>query len=146
MRKFQGPSARVEPLADSGGVCLTRPVYDQVRNKIDLTFTSLGEKSLKNVDLPMEVYKLDLLWDERRLEPKGKNDSNRIAVLPFANMSPDPNDEYFADGLTEELIERLSQVKGLEVIARTSVMTYKRKDKKILGYRQRAAYLNIHRG
>ena len=58
-----------------------------MRNKIDLRFTSLGEKSLKNIDLPIEVYKIDLPWDERVLEPKGKIDICRIAVLPFANMS-----------------------------------------------------------
>ncbi len=86
-------ASRIERLAENGGVCLTRQVYDQVRNKIDLTFTSLGEKSLKNVDLPIEVYKVDLPWDERGLEPKSKIDINRIAVLPFTNMSPDPNDE-----------------------------------------------------
>ena len=119
----------VEPLADSGGVCLTRQVYDQVRNKIDLTFTSLGEKSLKNVDLPIEVYKIDLPWDERRLEPKAKIDSNRIAVLPFANMSPDPNDEYFADGMTEEIISTVSRLDQVEVISRTSIMQYKKNPK-----------------
>jgi adenylate cyclase len=122
-------ASRVEPLAEGGGVCLTRQVYDQVRNKIDLTFTSLGEKSLKNVDLPLEVYKVDLPWDERALESKGKIDSNRIAVLPYANMSPDPNDVYFADGMTEEIISTISKIPTLTVISRTSSMKYRNSDK-----------------
>ncbi len=63
--------------------------------------------------------------------PQISLDKHRIAVLPFANISPDPNDEYFADGLTEELISKLSLVSGLEVIARTSVMSYKKKEKKV---------------
>ncbi len=122
-------ASRVEPLAESGGVCLTRQVYDQVRNKIDLSFTSLGEKSLKNVYLPVEVYKVDLPWDERGSEPKGKIDSNRIAVLPFANMSPDPNDVYFADGMTEEIISTVAKIPTLTVISRTSSMKYKNSSK-----------------
>ncbi len=122
-------ASRIESIAEGGGVCLTRQVYDGVRNKIELTFTSLGEKSLKNVDLPIEVYRIDMPWDRRELESTRKLDSHRIAVLPFASLSPDPNDEFFADGLTDELITRLSLLSGLEVIARTSVMSYKKKEK-----------------
>ena len=108
---------------------MTQQVYDQIRNKIDLTFTSLGEKSLKNVDLPIEVYELDFPWDEKGLEPKGKIDSNRIAILPFANMSPDSGDEYFADGMTEEIISTVSKIPTLTVISRTSAMKYKNSNK-----------------
>lgn len=122
-------ASRIEPLAEDGGVCLTRQVFDQVQNKFELPFTSLGPKSLKNVSLPVEVYAMTMPWEGPRLGP-GPLDMRRVAVLPFANMSPDPSDEYFADGLTEELIDRLCQVGELEVIARTSVMSYKRKEKK----------------
>ncbi len=122
-------ASRIEPLAEDGGVCLTRQVYDQVKNKVDIPLTSLGSKLLKNVLEPMEVYRMDMPWGQRE-EGKGELSMRRVAILPFASLSPDPSDEYFADGLTEELIDRLCQVKGLEVIARTSAMSYKKKDAK----------------
>jgi len=117
-------ASRIEPLAEDGGVCLTRQVFDQVLNKTELQMTSIGVKPLKNVDRPIEVYKMVMPW-EQETAPRLQPDRNRVAVLPFANMSPDPNDEYFADGMTEELIDRLAQVKSLRVISRTSVMKYK---------------------
>jgi adenylate cyclase len=123
-------ASRIEPLAEDGGVCLTRQVFDQVQNKFELPLTSLGARSLKNLSQPVEVYAMAMPWEERKAGPD-QLDGRRIAVLPFANMSPDPGDEYFADGLTEELIDRLSQVGELVVIARTSVMSYKKKEKKI---------------
>jgi len=124
-------ASRIKYLADDGGVCLTRQVYDHVQNKFELPLKSLGPKSLKNVNIPVEVYRMEMPWDEERAAQPAELDKRRIAVLPFANMSPDPADEYFADGLTEELISKLSLVKGLRVIARTSVMNYKQKDKRI---------------
>ncbi len=124
-------ASRVEPFAESGGVCLTRQVYDQVRNKIDLTFTSLGERLFKNVELPIELYKVDLPWSETKEEESLGLDRNRIAILPFTNMSPDPNDEYFADGMTDEIISTVSKLERVEVISRTSVMQYKRNPKSI---------------
>jgi TolB-like protein/Tfp pilus assembly protein PilF len=123
-------ASRIEPLADDGGVCITRQVYDHVASKFELPLMSLGPKALKNVSAPVEVYKMIMPWSEERTISSPQFNAKRIAVLPFVNMSPDPNDEFFADGLTEELIDRLSQVKELEVIARTSVMTYKKKEKK----------------
>ena len=123
-------ASRIEPLAEDGGVCITRQVYDHVASKFELTLTSLGPKTLKNISAPVEVYKMIMPWSEERTISSAQLDAKRIAILPFVNMSPDPNDEYFADGLTEELIDRLSQVKELEVIARTSIMTYKKKEKK----------------
>jgi TolB-like protein/Tfp pilus assembly protein PilF len=123
-------ASRIEPLAEPGGVCMTSQVYEHVRNKSDLPFVSLGEKSLKNVSEPVEVYAVQMPWDQPNPAEKSKLEARRVAILPFVNMSPDPNDEYFADGLTEELIGRLSQVRELEIIARTSVMSYKKKDKK----------------
>ncbi len=122
-------ASRIEPLAEDGGVCVTRQVYDFVRNKVDIQLSSLGPKLLKNVAEPMEVYRMVMPWERDAPGAPSQLDRTRVAVLPFANMSPDPNDEYFADGMTEELIDRLAQVKGLEVIARTSVMNYKKKEK-----------------
>jgi len=124
-------ASRIEPLAIDGGVCITRQVYDQVKGKVDIPLSSLGPKSLKNVADPVEVYSLVLPWVKEAVAVKPELDKNRVAVLPFANMSPDPNDEYFADGMTEELIDRLAQLKGIEVIARTSVMNYKGEKKSV---------------
>ena len=123
-------ASRIEPLADDGGVCVTRPVYDQVRGKVSLELASIGTRTLKNVAEPLEVFKMAMPWEGFSGEG-GALELNlkRIAVLPFVSLSPDPNDEYFADGLTEELITKVSFVKGLEVIARTSAMNYKKKEK-----------------
>ncbi len=118
-------ASRIEPLAEDGGVCLSRQVYDQVQNKFELRLESLGPKHLKNVSTAMELYKMVMPWEEERAAKPTQPDKKRIAILPFTNMSPDPSDEYFADGMTEELITSLSGVNGLSVIARTSVMKYK---------------------
>lgn len=125
-------ASRIESLADSGGVCLTRQVYDQVQNKFELPMRSLGAKSLKNLRAPTEVFKLVMPWEGAMIEEGVELDSRRVAVLPLKNMSPDPNDEYFADGMTEELITALSGVRELTVIARTSVMPYKDSPKRIV--------------
>ena len=123
-------ASRIEPLAEDGGVCVTRPVRDFVKGKVDIPLSSLGAKTLKNVAEPMEVYQMLMPWGTEAAGAAGRLDGKRVAILPFANMSPDPADEYFADGMTEELIDRLAQVKQLKVIARTSVMSYKKKDKR----------------
>src|SRR5438876_7211030 len=86
-------ASRIEPLADDGGVCLTRQVYDHVQNKFELPMASLGTKPLKNVSTPVEVYKIVMPWSEPKASPVPLLDTKRVAVLPFANMSPDPNDE-----------------------------------------------------
>jgi TolB-like protein/class 3 adenylate cyclase len=123
-------ASRFYPLAEPGGVCISEEVQRQVGNKLDLPLLSLGEKSLKNVSSPVEVYKVVMPWEQQSTTKEGVFlPRDRIAVLPFANMSPDPNDEYFADGLTEELIGRLSLLSGVEVISRTSTMAYKKKEK-----------------
>jgi adenylate cyclase len=118
-------ASRIEPLAEAGGVCLTRQVYDQVKGKFELPLVSLGPKTLKSVEVPIEVFKMVMPWEKETTNEQTDNDVRRIAVLPFTNMSPDPSDEYFADGMTEELITSLSGVTGLIVIARTSIMKYK---------------------
>lgn len=124
-------ASRIEALAEDGGVCLTRQVYDHVQNKFELPLASLGSKFLKNVSMPLEVYKMVLPWSEKRTMPSTQLDKKRIAVLPFANISPDQADEYFADGMTEELISTISRISGLHVISRTSVMQYKSGSKNI---------------
>jgi TolB-like protein/Tfp pilus assembly protein PilF len=118
-------ASRIELLAEDGGVCLTRQVYDQVQNKFELPLTSLGAKLLKNVSAPVEVYRMVMPWNQEGATTPVRLDRRRVAVLPFANISPDPSDEFFADGLTEETITTLSQLPELQVIARTSVMSYK---------------------
>jgi len=119
-------ASRIEPLAEDGGVCLTRQIYDHVQNKLELTFVGLGTKPLKNVSVPMEVFKMVMPWERQASTAKAAPiPPSRIAILPFANFSPDPNDEYFADGMTEEIISTVSGISGLSVISRTSVMGYK---------------------
>jgi adenylate cyclase len=124
-------ASRIEPLAEPGGVCVTSQFYEQVRSKSDLPLVSLGEKSLKNVAMPVAVYKVVMPWEKPAAAETAAYPTNRIAILPFASFSPDPNDEYFADGMTEELISTMSKVGGLRVIARTSVMGYKGGQKRV---------------
>lgn len=124
-------ASRLQPLAEPGGVCVSEQVYVQVGNKIPESFERLGPQQLKNVRLPVEAYRIALPWEKRGGSDRAPA-PGRVAVLPFVNMSPDPNDEFFADGMTEELIGKLSELQGLKVIARTSVMSYKHKEKRLL--------------
>jgi adenylate cyclase len=124
-------ASRIQSLAEDGGVCVTRQVYDQVQNKFDLPLKSIGSRSLKNVRAPLEVYRMVLPWEKEPGTSAAQLDATRVAVLPFANMSPDPGDSYFADGITEEIISTLSGVSGLNVISRTSVMGYKGTTKRV---------------
>ena len=123
-------AARIEPLATPGGICISGEVCSQIRNKIPNAVERLPSPVLKGLQASMDIYRVDLPWVAREM-PSSGNGPTRIAVLPFTNMSPDPADSYFADGLTEELITVLSQIKDLRVIARTSIMQYKSTTKAI---------------
>jgi len=120
-------AARLESLSEPGGICVSRVVRDQVRDKLDLSFQDLGEYEVKNIARPVRVYSL----------PTGRTpavtaslaraipDRPSIAVLPFHNLSADPEQEYFADGMVEDIITGLSRIRWLLVIARNSTFTYK---------------------
>jgi adenylate cyclase len=123
-------ASRIEPLAEPGGICISAQVYAQVENKLRLPFERLEAQALKNVRLPVDVYRVRFP-EEEGTPSSTPSTKGRIAVLPFVNMSPDPSDEYFADGMTEELIGKLSEIPDLKVIARTSIMQYKRKEKRL---------------
>jgi adenylate cyclase len=123
-------AARIEPLAEPGGICISEPVFGQVQNKIPNKFEKLEPIALKNVRFPIDIYRVVLPWAARE-RPSPSPGPTGLAVLPFANISPDQKDEYFADGLTEELITVLSHLRELRVIARTSVMQYKSTSKPV---------------
>jgi adenylate cyclase len=121
-------ASRIEPLAEADGICISEQVYDQIRNKLDCPIENLGPRQLKNIDYPIDVHRI--LWEKDETVSVSL-DRKRIAVLPFLNISPDPNDAYFADGLTEELIARLSTISGFKVIARTSIMRFRGTSKSV---------------
>lgn len=125
-------AARLEALAEPGGVCISRSVFDQVKGKLDLPFVDLGLQTVKNIAEPVRVYQ----WQAASAEASAIGKSNQgislsdkpaIAVLPFDNMSGDPDQEYFADGIAEDLITALSRFRWFFVIARNSSFTYKGK-------------------
>jgi adenylate cyclase len=127
-------AARVEGLAEGGGICISGNTYDQVENKLTFEYEYLGEHTVKNIRKPIRVYKMrmkvaDTLPDVAR-ELKLPNKPS-IAVLPFVNMSNEPEQEYFSDGITEEIITSFSKVPRLFVIARNSSFIYKGKSVKI---------------
>jgi TolB-like protein/class 3 adenylate cyclase len=121
-------AARIEALADAGGVFVSNTVHDQVRDRLPFVFEDLGEQQVKNITRPVRVYRVRNGGVAARA-PAGPAlplpDKPSIAVLPFANMSGDPEQEYFADGMVEEIITALSRIRWLFVIARNSTFTYK---------------------
>lgn len=118
-------AARLEGLADPGGIFLSANLHDQVKRRIDAQFDDLGPQTLKNVAEPMRVFRIRMQANDAAVLALPAEPS--IAILPFTNMSSDPDYEYFVDGLTEDLITDISRVPGLFVIARNSVFAYKDK-------------------
>jgi len=124
-------TSRIAPLAEPEGVCISAQVYDHVWNKVALPLASMGKQALKNIRVPTEVYSVVFPWSQVRPEGPRPTDRTRIAVLPLTNISPEPGDAFFADGMTEELIFTLSKIRGLRVIAQTSVMKYRGTQKSV---------------
>jgi adenylate cyclase len=124
-------AARLEALADPGGICVSGSVHDQVRDRIDLSFEDLGDQEVKNIDRPVRVWRWVPVGQRAPEiqpldhEPIALPGRPSIAVLPFDNMSGDPEQEYFADGITEDIITTLSHFRWLLVIARNSSFAYK---------------------
>ncbi|HXW67599.1 MAG TPA: adenylate/guanylate cyclase domain-containing protein [Thermoplasmata archaeon] len=120
-------ASRIEPLAEPGGICVTGPVVDQVRNKVPLPLEKLGPQPLRHVDQPVDVYRvvLSVGTAARRATDPEVAENVRLVVLPFASMSPDERDGYLADGLTDELITQTAKIPSVRVIPRTSVLRYK---------------------
>ena len=128
-------AARLEGIAEPGSVCISDDAYRQIRGKVDVTFDDMGSQSLKNIAEPMRAWRLRFDANSSAAEsaspptettqPLALPDKPSIAVLPFQNMSGDPEQEYFADGMVEDIITALSQVKWFFVIARNSSFTYK---------------------
>jgi len=122
-------AARLESLAEPGGICISGTVYEHVRDRIAAEFEDLGEQRFKNIERPIRTYrvKLDEEGAAPGVEAPGRQRAARpgIAVLPFANMSGDPEQEYFTDGMVEEIITGLARIRWLTVIARNSTFAYK---------------------
>jgi adenylate cyclase len=124
-------AARLEALAESGGICASQVVHDQVRDKLDFIFEDMGEQQVKNIARPVRALRILLDEAQRSSEPRAAesaralSDKPSIAVLPFQNMSGDPDQEYFVDGIVEDIITGLSRMKWLFVTARNSSFTYK---------------------
>jgi adenylate cyclase len=125
-------AARLEGLAEPGGICISGKVYEEVRNKLPTAFEDLGEQEVKNIAEPVRVYR----WTDAADQETGGAgaeaalplpDKPSIAVLPFENMSGDPEQEYFSDGITEDIITALSRIPRLFVVARHSTSAYKGK-------------------
>jgi adenylate cyclase len=122
-------AARLEALAEPGGICISGDVYNQVRNRIDAVFKDMGEQEVKHVSRPVSVYAINppeqKMPDHITPPTSALPDKPSIAVLPFDNMSGDPEQEYFSDGITEDIITELSRFRSLFVIARNSSFAFK---------------------
>jgi TolB-like protein/Flp pilus assembly protein TadD len=142
-------AARLEGIAEPGGICISSSTYDQVRGKVGIEFADLGEQNLKNIDRPVRAYAL--VRDEPSLATKGSSTTPSppsaprlsMVVLPFANIGGDPEQEYFVDGVTESLTTDLSRISGAFVIARNTAFTFKGKavDVKKLGRELNVRYV-----
>jgi len=142
-------AARIEGLAEGGGVCISGTTFDQVEGKLELEFEYLGEQSVKNIKKPVRVYRVEM---DGGISDVGINlevplpDKPSIAILPFTNMSADPEQEYFADGLSEDLITDLSKIPDLLVISRLSSFSYKGKNIKVQQIAKELAVLYVLEG
>jgi adenylate cyclase len=123
-------AARIQSLADAGGICVSGGVHEQVGNKVTFEFESLGEQTVKNIAKPVHIYRLHLPSSvdssaKGGPEPSASPDTLSVAVLPFATLSDEPEQEHFSDGITRDLITDLAKVPGLAVVAASSVFAYK---------------------
>ena len=117
-------AARLESIGEPGGICVSSKVHEEISGRIDLAYQDIGEQQLKNIARPVRAYRVHLDSVAPRVALT-LPDKPSIAVLPFQNMSGDPEQEYFADGMVEEIITALSRIPWLFVIARNSSFTYK---------------------
>jgi len=120
-------AARLESIAKPGGIAISGSVRDQIGNRLDLVFEDMGEHKLKNIEQPVRVYSLSHEESTAANTAPNRDQRPSVAVLPFSNLSGDPEQEYFSDGITEDIITDLSKISGLWVAARNTVFTYKNK-------------------
>src|SRR5213082_499444 len=120
-------AARLESIAPIGGIAVSQSVRDHVGKRLDLAFEDMGERRLKNIEAPIRVYSISVARPSTDGAAAAGQERPSIAVLPFVNMSGDPEQEYFSDGITEDVITDLSKVSGLFVVARNTAFTYKGK-------------------
>jgi class 3 adenylate cyclase len=129
-------AARLQAIAEPGGICVSRKIWEEVSGKVDYEFVDKGQVSVKNIKEPVNAYQVVMTRPETPEDRSGSPSSPSaekpsIAILPLTNMSGDPDQEYFADGLTEDIITGLSRFRSVNVIARNSTFTYKGKAVKI---------------
>jgi adenylate cyclase len=117
-------ASRLESAATPGGVCVSAAVVDQVQDQLPNRLERVSSNRLASGRSPIDVFRVRMPWDDRG-SPTTRTAAIRLAVLPFENVSPDPQDDYFADGLSQEVIAAISKIRGLRVIARTSVREYR---------------------
>jgi adenylate cyclase len=139
-------ASRIESMAVPGGIFISEKVFDETKNQESIKTHELGYFELKNVRLPVRIFAIAndgiAVPDREDIKGKTKETGNRLAVLPFVNMSADPENEYFSDGITEELLNALTKVEGLQVTSRTSAFAFKGKHDDI---RDIAIQLNVDR-
>jgi TolB-like protein/Tfp pilus assembly protein PilF len=139
-------ASRIESLAVPGSVFISEKVFDEIRNQENLKAREMGYFEFKYVTRPVRIFALDniglVVPTRDALKGKTKQPTNRLAVLPFVNISADPENEYFSDGITEELLNALTKVDGLQVTSRTSAFTFKGKD---IDIREIGIQLNVDR-
>ena len=133
-------AARLEGIAQPGGICISEDAYRQVRGKLDAKFQDAGEQQLKNISQPVRAYRLQPSSSATEKAALALPEKPSIAVLPFQNMSGDPEQEYFADGMVDEIITSLSRIRWLAVTARTSTFAFKGQNADI---REIARKLNV---